>query len=91
MAGYVIRAGNRHFFHKTPISRQTLEQIAGHLGISQAVRNEILSSGEWIHIYVGAPSSPGAPPTSSGGGTQPTPPSGGTPPSPTRRRRRQSE
>jgi hypothetical protein len=53
------------------------------LGIPQAVRNEILSSGEWIHIYVGASPAPGAPPTPGAPpppGAPPSPPGGGSRP-----------
>ncbi|MBV8771181.1 MAG: hypothetical protein JO166_02455 [Deltaproteobacteria bacterium] len=76
MAGCVIRAGNRHYFHKTHITRQMLEQIARNLGISQTVCSEISSTGEWIHIYVGEPPATG---TTVGTGATPAQPGGGRP------------
>ena len=65
MGGCVIKTDNRHIVHKMPIDRQKLEQIADILGIPQAVRTEILSGGESIHIYAGGRPARGAPP---GGG-----------------------
>lgn len=79
MGGCVITTGNRHIVHKMPIDRRKLEEIANILGISQAERNEILSSGESIQIYAGARPTSGAPPTSGASptsGAPPTPPGG---------------
>jgi hypothetical protein len=77
MAGAVVKTTDRNIVHRHPITRQQLEQIANILGIplSSTERAEILSRGESIHIYVGAPATsgaaptPGAPTTSPGGDT----------------------
>jgi hypothetical protein len=54
MGGCVITTGNRQIVHKTPITQEKLEEIARILGISETVRNEILSGGESICVYAGA-------------------------------------